>query len=117
MSDLIVKWFQNRLQLWILVATAITSTAGIVYAGNQYLDQFATDNDVNAVQLQFGEIYYNGKISDYQEQQFEIQDKIVDEIATKSDQKKLIRLKIKINSLKEELKSYRESIHKQQEQQ
>lgn len=100
-------WLTKKLQLWVITITAITSTGGLVYAGSEYLNRFATNDDVATVQRQMTELHFQSQISSYEEQKMEIQDKIVDGTASNSDRKKLHRLDLRIQNLKGTLNSIR----------
>jgi hypothetical protein len=101
-------WLSKKVQLWILIVSAITSTGGLVYATDQYLNKFATNDDVATVQRQMTELHYKAQIDDYTEQKLEIQDKIVDDTARPSDRKKLHRLDRKIYTLEKTLDNLRQ---------
>ena len=97
---------KSKLQLIVLVITSIATTSGMVYSANEYLDTFATDADVATVQYQFRQQLYQGQIESFEEKQFTIEDKIVDNEASKSDRKKLIRIKAKIQKIKEKVMNF-----------
>ena len=96
-------WLSKKIQLWILIVSTISGTGGLVYAADQYLNKFATNEDVQAVQMQFTGLYYETQISGYEEEKLNIQDKIVDGTATNADLKKKHRLESKIRSLEKSL--------------
>lgn len=101
------SWLTKKVQLWILLVTAVTTTVGAVYGAGQYLNKFATNEDVATVQMQFNELYYQTQIDGYQEQVIEIQDKIIDGTATVPDKKKQYRLNRKIEKLENGLQQLR----------
>jgi Fe-S cluster assembly ATPase SufC len=101
--DEIIKWVTSRFQLIALIISIISGAGGVVYAANEYVEQFALDEDVAKVQKQFSAMHYQSQVDLYQEKAFEIEDKIIDETVTNVELKKLKRIQTKINNLKSKI--------------